>query len=278
MQTINPVNLRTIIVTGANKGIGYATLEKLLQGQTPYDLILAARNPKLGEEAQAKLSQKYSSSASKVTFRQLDINDSASVDNFVDWIKSARQGKIDILVNNAAIKAEPETTKTRIDTLNTNFFNTIRLTEKVLPYVVDDGKMIMVSSELGDLGYHKQNIRKALEDPKLTKEKLFELANELLEKTKEGKQTELGWYQEAYYSSKALLNAYTRFILVKELKEDQQGYTLCPGWCRTDLGGSYARYSVEHGAETPVYLINLPFKRDDSINGEFIKDCRVRNF
>ena len=60
-------------------------------------------------------------------------------------------------------------------------------------------------------------------------EKLFEGVNRLVEKTKEGKQTELGWSKDAYGASKALLNAYLRFVLVKELKGDQQGFTLCSG-------------------------------------------------
>ena len=278
MQTGNSNGLRTVVITGANKGIGYSTIEKLLQQQTPYDIILAARNEKLGQEAQAALTQKYPSSTSKVTFRQLDINNSASIDEFVEWIKSARNGKIDILVNNAALGSFKESPQIRLDTLQTNFFSTIKLTDKVLPYLADDGKVINVSSTLGSLSGQKGEAAKALEDPQLTKEKLLELANTLVEKTKEGKHTELGWSEGTYHATKALLNAYTRFVLVKEVKENQQVYTLCPGWCRTDLGGPSATLSAEQGAETPVYLITLPFKRNNDIDGKFIRDSAVISF
>ena len=163
--------LRTVVVTGANKGIGYAILEKLLQGQTPYDIILGARNEKLGKEAQRTLSQKYTSSSSKVTFRQLDVNNATSVDNFVSWVKSDRNGKVDVLVNNAGIGSMQETPEIRINTLNTNFFNTIGLTDKVLPVLAKDGKVINVSSGLGALSFQKPEVAKMLEDSNLTKEK-----------------------------------------------------------------------------------------------------------
>ena len=270
--------LRTVVVTGSNKGIGYAILEKLLKGQTSYDIILAARNDKLGKEAQSALSQKHSSSPSKVTFRQLDINDTTSVDNFVSWIKSDRNGKVDVLVNNAGIGARQETPELRINELTTNFFNTVKLTEKVLPVLSKDGKVINVSSTLGGLSLQKPEVAKLLEDPSLTKERLLEVANQLVDKTKEGKQTELGWSDATYPATKALLNAYTRWILVKQLTGDQQAYTLHPGWCQTDMGGPNATDSVEEGAETPVYLINLPYKANDELNGKFFEKSKVRDF
>ena len=278
MQTGNSTGLRTVVITGANKGIGYSTIEKLLQEQTPYDIILGARNEKLGQEAQAALTQKYPSATSKVTFRQLDINSSSSIDEFVEWIKSARNGKIDILVNNAALGAFNESLQMRLDTLQTNFFSTISFTEKVLPYLADDGKVIMVSSTLGLLSAQGGDVVKALEDPKLTKEKLFEVVNTLIEKTKEGKHTEFGWSAQTYSATKALLNAYTRFILVKEVKENQQVYAVCPGWCRTDLGGANAILSAEQGAVNPVYLINLPFKRSNDTHGKFFSNCEVHSY
>jgi len=33
----------------------------------------------------------------------------------------------------------------------------------------------------------------------------------------------------------------------------------CPGWCRTDMAGQNAELSIEEGALTPVFLVELPF-------------------
>ena len=271
-------SLRTVIVTGANKGIGYCIVEKLLKESNPYDIILTARNSELGEEASSTLSNKYTSSSSKVTFQQLNISDPSSIAAFADWIKAKRDGKFDVLINNAGYGWSKDKIEERLDTININFLETIDLTEKLLPYLADDGKIINISSGLGELSSQGTQIQQALSDPSLTKEKLIELTNELIERTKNLTHTELGWSQSTYDASKALLNAYTRFVLLKELKTNQQGYTVCPGWCRTDMGGPTATLLAENGAETPVYLVNLPFKRDDTINCKFFSECAVRSF
>ncbi len=89
---------RTILVTGANKGIGYGTIEKFFSEPTPYDLILTSRDPKLGQKAIDTLQVKYPKSASTLVYHQLEIDNDKSVDNLVKWLKDSNR-KIDVLVN-----------------------------------------------------------------------------------------------------------------------------------------------------------------------------------
>jgi NAD(P)-dependent dehydrogenase (short-subunit alcohol dehydrogenase family) len=71
----------------------------------------------------------------------------------------------------------------------------------------------------------------------------------------------------AYRVSKAGLNALTR-----TLASDERGIkvnTMCPGWVRTDMGGSAAPKSVEDGADTAVWLATLG---DDGPTGGFFRN------
>jgi NAD(P)-dependent dehydrogenase (short-subunit alcohol dehydrogenase family) len=65
-------------------------------------------------------------------------------------------------------------------------------------------------------------------------------------------------YWPAYSVPKASLNALT-VMLASELKRSNILINaVCPGWVRTDMGGSNAPRSVEEGAATPVWLATLP--------------------
>ena len=71
-----------------------------------------------------------------------------------------------------------------------------------------------------------------------------------------------------YAVSKAALNAMT-VCVARELGEGVKVNAVCPGWVRTDMGGSEANRSPEEGAETPVWLATLP---DDGPTGGFFRD------
>ena len=73
----------------------------------------------------------------------------------------------------------------------------------------------------------------------------------------------------AYNVSKAALNAITR-VLADDL--DGSGIlvnSVCPGWVRTDMGGSSAPRSVKEGAASVVWAALLP---DDGPTGGFFRD------
>ena len=67
--------------------------------------------------------------------------------------------------------------------------------------------------------------------------------------------------------SKTALNALTRTLAWDE--EDVKINAMCPGWVRTDMGGSGATRSVEEGADTAVWLATLP---EDGPTGGFFRD------
>ena len=268
---------RKIVVTGANKGIGYQIVDTLLASTTtPYDIILTARNPALGQKALEALQVKYPKSPSKVIFHQLDVNDDASISSFADWIRTT-QGKIDVLVNNAAILYRNSTDEEKKYTIQTNFTSVVKLTEKLIPLLSADGKIIQISSTLGQLGFQGETLKKALEDPNLDLKRLHELADNFLQISQDFKPSELG-PEASYPGSKALLNFYSNTVLPKQLGSNQQVYVVCPGWCRTDMGTDQATSTAEDGADTPVYLIGLPWRKDVELNGKFFTNRKTQSY
>ena len=278
---------RNVLITGSNKGIGYSIVETLLAGEKSYDFIATARNTKLGEEAVSTLTKKYPKSTSTLTFHQLDVNDDKSIADLAQWVKT-KYGKLDALVNNAAIASWNTNDEEKKNIIKTNFLSVYKLTEKFTPLLSDDGKIINVSSGLGVLDVQAPTLKKALEDEKLTEQKVLDIANNILEYIKDypGKPVPEG----SYPASKALLNTYATKFLINKLKKTQQIYTVCPGLCGTDLNGLTptkegeepspfgAVRTAEKGAETPVYLINLPFEKNEELNAKFFRDLEIISY
>jgi NAD(P)-dependent dehydrogenase (short-subunit alcohol dehydrogenase family) len=82
-----------------------------------------------------------------------------------------------------------------------------------------------------------------------------------------GQLSDMNGGRAAYRVSKAGLNALTRTLASDEPRVKVN--TMCPGWVRTDMGGSAAPRSVEEGADTAVWLATLP---DDGPSGGFFRD------
>jgi NAD(P)-dependent dehydrogenase (short-subunit alcohol dehydrogenase family) len=146
-------------------------------------------------------------------------------------------GRLDALVNNAGVYGDPvgaaEYDLERAhEVLEVNTFGPWRMIEAFLPLLRNSSqpRIVNVSSGAGQL-------------------------------------SDMNGGRAAYRVSKAGLNALTRTLASDErwLKVN----TMCPGWVRTDMGGSAAPKSVEEGADTAVWLATLP---DDGPTGGFFRD------
>ena len=84
---------RTVIVTGANSGLGEVTAREL--ARVGAQVILACRNTDKGDAAAAGMT-------GEVEVRKLDLQNLASVRAFADGVDA-----VDVLVNNAGIMAVP---------------------------------------------------------------------------------------------------------------------------------------------------------------------------
>ena len=89
-------------VTGANKGIGLATVKALCQKVGPEDIVyLTARSVERGTQAVKELE----GLGLKPKFHPLDVGDQSSIDSFADYLKN-EHGGIDVLINNAGVTDE----------------------------------------------------------------------------------------------------------------------------------------------------------------------------
>ena len=217
---------QVILITGANRGIGWSTAQALSeQGHCVY---LASRN---FEEAQ-KLSRESVHSQNLIPI-QLDVTSDASVEAaYAEILK--RSQKLDALVNNSGLLLDDQSqlNKTTLDiyqkTFEVNFFGAIRVTQAMLPLLLKSTlekpelpKIINVSSSWGSMSSMEKEIAPV----------------------------------PAYHTSKAALNMLT-LNMANNYKSKIAVNSICPGWCRTRMGGDSAIQSAETGSIVIQKLIN----------------------
>lgn len=134
---------RTVIVTGANSGLGLVTAREL--ARVGAKTILAVRNLEKGETAAAQMD-------GDVEVRKLDLQDLTSIRAFADGF--AEPGAtVDVLVNNAGIMAVPYalTADGFESQIGTNHLGHFALTNLLLPKITD--RVVTVSSMMHMFGY-----------------------------------------------------------------------------------------------------------------------------
>jgi NAD(P)-dependent dehydrogenase (short-subunit alcohol dehydrogenase family) len=130
---------RTVIVTGANSGLGLVTAREL--ARVGAKTILAARDTAKGDSAAASMT-------GNVEVRKLDLQDLASVRAFADGVDG-----VDVLINNAGIMAVPyaQTADGFESQIGTNHLGHFALTNLLLPKVKE--RVVTVSSMMHEFGY-----------------------------------------------------------------------------------------------------------------------------
>jgi NAD(P)-dependent dehydrogenase (short-subunit alcohol dehydrogenase family) len=223
---------RIAVVTGANRGIGLEVACQLADaGDT---VVLGSRDRIRGEEAARPLVD----AGRDVLVRRLDVTDQSTLDAVAAEL-SASYGRLDVLVNNAAINYDTWQQAAGADltvvaeTIDTNLVGAWRAINAFLPLLrsSEHGRIVNVSSESGSLA-------------------------------------SMGGGTPAYSTSKAALNALTR-ILADELRPDGiLVNSVCPGWVATDMGGRGGR-PVAQGAASVVWAVDLA---DGGPTGGFYRD------
>ena len=265
-----------ILVTGSNKGIGFACIERLINEFSPeqstspqrLEIIMTSRELDAGQASLEKLHKLLESKPEplkpSVKLVQLDLNDEQSRNTFVQNCP-----ELSVLINNAGIMFPGRHMNDTIilKTLNTNYYNTRKLTESLVlaGKIVTGGRIIFVSSKLGDpcrlSSKHAEAAKLLL---KYTSKSGGEFQLQDLEILCAMYETEVKdpklksqWPNSVYAVSKLFITLFAN-TFARNTGITQQGITVfacCPGWCQTDLTkGSNAPLSAYEGSATPVFL------------------------
>jgi len=139
--------------------------------------------------------------------------------------RAPKVAKLDVLINNAAIIADGDqdvlTIRSEViaRTIETNALGALRVSQAFVPHLLKSpaGRIVNVSSGAGQL-------------------------------------SDMGTWSPAYSASKTTLNAVTSLFAAALKEKGIAVNSVCPGWCRTEMGGSSAPRSVEEGAAGIVWL------------------------
>ena len=210
---------RVALVTGANRGIGFAVCRRL--GQEGMTVILASSDEERGEQAAADLRAE----GLDVVARQLDVTDQANVEAAAAWLQAA-YSRLDVLVNNAGIMPNKdsalEATLEDAEAMwQVNALAPWRVCRAFAPLMLRGGwgRIVNVSSEAGR----------------------FDRINAVA---------------TAYRVSKAALNAYTKSLASELRSKGILVNAVCPGWTDTDMG--QGGRPVRDGAASVVWAAVLP--------------------
>ena len=213
-----------------------------LLAQKNIQIILTSRDQEKGMEACAQLKKQDL----PVRYYQLDVREAASINDLKKFVE-VEFGRCDVLINNAGIFPDaqgasdsnwPSVFDTKIETMEkamaTNVYGPMLLCQALVPLMKKHnyGRIVNLSSGMGQLA-------------------------------------DMGGHCPAYRLSKTAINALTR-IVSEELSDlNILVNSMCPGWVKTDMGGSEATHELPEGADTAVWLATLP---DDGPRGKFFRD------
>jgi carbonyl reductase 1 len=268
---------RLILVTGANKGIGFYVVKKLVQ-ESPSNstiILLGSRDLKRGQDAVIQLN-----SPSNVHVLQLDTSSRDSIIHGIDEIKQKYGGQLDVVINNAGISTTEITASAARELFNTNYYGIKMLNENLLPLMRQNGRIINVSSRVGTIILQEasQTLQEKYTSPTLTKDQLDQLVEDFISAIETNSVERLGYNLKStflvYGVTKAALNALTQ-VEAREWSgiKNLLVVSVTPGLCATDMARDIPNARPpELGADSILYVVNTP--QNELENGGFYRDGR----
>lgn len=241
--------MKTALITGANKGIGFEVAKQLLK--LNYQVFIGSRNVELGNKAVDKLK---SEGFERVETIQIDVTDDTSVNN-ARIVLGKKVDALDVLINNSGINGiefdgntplmhtSTSTNVTKFkEVYEVNIYGVIRVTQVFLDLMKksNEPRIVNVSSSQGSLTLHS--------DPNFVHYKHKGVV---------------------YQTSKAALNMYT-VVLAYELSDlPFKINAVSPGSTKTDFNRQLGQGSVIDAAKK---IVKYAIIDNDGPTGKFFSE------
>jgi NAD(P)-dependent dehydrogenase (short-subunit alcohol dehydrogenase family) len=231
---------KTILITGANRGIGFEAAHQL--AGFGHKIILTGRDAIKAEGAAKSIGK-------DIIAHQLDVTSASSIKKMSGYLRD-NHIQLDVLINNAGSvfddyrgqpnPREPLDSSVEVlrKTLELNLIGAYAVIKNLFPFFNNQSRVdiINISSGMGAL-------------------------------------TDMGVGCPAYRISKTGLNSLTVYLASELSNTNIRVHSVCPGWVRTDLGGPDANRSPAEGVMGILWIVN----EEPDINGQFVRDKDIIN-
>ena len=261
--------MKRILLTGANKGIGLATVKKLLESYNDTYVLLGSRNLARGKQALENLLKGDPKFKDRIYLVKIDVEQDDSVNSAAEEVGETfgkTPGTLYGIVNNAGIGNSVDGLE---KILQVNTYGPKRVCDSFIPFLDSShGKIVNVTSASGPifLSGSSDETKKLLTNPRITWTEIQDYMDKCVDASAKnnifsdhGPST-----GSAYGLSKACTNAYTIFLAGQYPNLTVNACT--PGFIETDMtrpmavsGGKnpaeMGMKSPEEGASASVFLL-----------------------
>lgn len=265
--------MKTIIVTGGNRGIGLEICRQL--DALGHKVILGSRDLDKCRQAALSISQ-------HVIAKQLDITDETSVRVLFEFVRN-EFGSLDVLINNAGLGSNHFEQGNAIvsgakSMLKTKLPGARQLIKLIKPVLKRSG--IVARAKTGS-DIPLDQVKYIMETNLYGPWRMIQTFLPLLQKGRNGRiiniSSGMGEFSSLssdypdYRLSKSSLNVLTIMLAEELINKGISINAMCPGWVKTDMGGPDAQREVSEGADTAVWLATekkIP-------HGKFLRDREI---
>ncbi|XP_077993184.1 carbonyl reductase [NADPH] 1-like [Glandiceps talaboti] len=268
---------RVALVTGANRGIGFAIVRALCK---KFDgvVYLTARDVEKGKQAVMDLEKE----GLHPKFHQLDVTSQESIDEMKKYLQDT-YGGLDVLVDNVGIMYLVCTTVPFIqqaeETMTINFYGRYNVYQTLSPIIKPHGRIVEVAGKSGMkmMELMPAELASKFRSPTITGPELVSLMELYLRDVRAEQHIEQGWPDETYRSYSitktgiVVLTGIGGRDFQNDPREDILINCCCPGYTNTALTDFKGTKTPDEAAELPVCLALLP-PNDTRFQGNFVDD------